>query len=322
MSREWKVTFDGGFWSDECPGAREIPIGKAFSWGENTVYIPAAYVCEQGLILDIFLEFDLEREKAFLEKWVHRLKEAEQSDRLRRQLERENPMQEDYNAEVTVNGSKLWHVRGSGIGWIPAELLPEGERIPQQAAKVLEHYGMGLHKVWGLRRECFEWAEKGIPEIKSMELTLRQRQKEFSGDVFAMPKVGENAVLYHPLTGKAHVLTVTEIQYERLSLPKQMQGSQPENAVFLSFNLEPNLPREKFRLQDVSENDLSRGKGNAASIGIIGGADGPTSIFYSTPDGPEVHHAVSAMHFEYPEEIQWEPVFREKIVEDISVILI
>ena len=61
----------------------------------------------------------------------------------------------------------------------------------------------------------------------------------------------------------------------------------------------------------------------AASIGIIGGADGPTAIFVSTKreSQSQVHGAASSFHFQPVEEVTWLPVFHKKTAEDTQVVL-
>ena len=57
----------------------------------------------------------------------------------------------------------------------------------------------------------------------------------------------------------------------------------------------------------------------AAAIGIIGGADGPTVIVTSSASG---HTACSSMHFEPEYEPDWCMVFYNKPKEDIEIELI
>ena len=48
------------------------------------------------------------------------------------------------------------------------------------------------------------------------------------------------------------------------------------------------------------------------SIGIIGGADGPTMVFAAGQPNARLHAACSSLHFEPTDEVQWRMVFREK----------
>ena len=50
----------------------------------------------------------------------------------------------------------------------------------------------------------------------------------------------------------------------------------------------------------------------AASIGIIGGADGPVSLYVREKALPLCHTAFSALHFQPAEQVTWLPVFQER----------
>ncbi|MFR8165914.1 MAG: hypothetical protein ACLU8D_07955 [Enterocloster sp.] len=65
--RDWKVTFEGGFYGQRGRRGIEIPVGKTFSWGKEIWHVPAVYQCGKGLVADIFAEIDPERVRAFLE---------------------------------------------------------------------------------------------------------------------------------------------------------------------------------------------------------------------------------------------------------------
>ena len=89
----WEVTFRGGFWGSEGTPGREIPIGKHFLWGSESWYIPAAYLCDEGLVLDFCLEADPEEVNAFIQKWdlLHEERHS-YTARQREQMALENPL--------------------------------------------------------------------------------------------------------------------------------------------------------------------------------------------------------------------------------------
>ena len=65
---EWIVTFDGGFWSNEGNPGKEIRVEKRFTWGEEKWYIPAVYLCDEGIVVDYCKEAECAAIKAFIEK--------------------------------------------------------------------------------------------------------------------------------------------------------------------------------------------------------------------------------------------------------------
>ena len=83
-------------------------------------------------------------------------------------------------------------------------------------------------------------------------------------------------------------------------------------------------------IQDCSDGDKPRRKKAstteehsvlAAAIGVIGGVDGPTAVFMGAR-APKLHAACSSLHFEAVEEVEWRAVFREKLMDDIDVVLV
>ena len=61
--------------------------------------------------------------------------------------------------------------------------------------------------------------------------------------------------------------------------------------------------------------------GESSSIGIIGGADGPTAVFVGRPADKtsQIHMASSSMRFEHADEVEWRLIFLEKLHEDITI---
>lgn len=95
----------------------------------------------------------------------------------------------------------------------------------------------------------------------------------------------------------------------------------------LTYRLEPDIPDIRFSVRDRSENDEPRldrawASKEAASIGIIGGVDGPSAIFITSPKTDGVHISHSSLHFELVDMVTWRMEFREKLQEDMCVKLI
>ena len=132
-----------------------------------------------------------------------------------------------------------------------------------------------------------------------------------------------------PETGEKSILTVKSLQaIHRRELPRIEAGSSPATCGSWSI---PGAGAGGFSLQDTVDNDPVRQKplpGNsvgvspmaafaavhshAASIGIIGGADGPVSLYVREEALPLCHTAFSALHFQPAEQVTWLPVFQER----------
>lgn len=153
---------------------------------------------------------------------------------------------------------------------------------------------------------------------------------------FATPKIGESVTITRPATGENYVLTVEEIEDRQMD-SKRMERLHHDELEFpthykaMTYTLTPDLPGAKFMVQDTKQSDQPRkkpqpqnvpGKSDfaASSIAIIGGADGPTSVFLlSNGSSFRPHSACSALTFEPSEEVEWKAVFRETPCEDIIV---
>ena len=73
---------------------------------------------------------------------------------------------------------------------------------------------------------------------------------------------------------------------------------------------EPELSGREFSIRDCARSNQPKrkypaGQNNACSVGIIGGADGPTAIFLAGRQGIQVHSVCSALHFEPVETVEW-----------------
>lgn len=275
----------------------------------------SAYLCEEGLVIDFAQEISREAEQCFLEKWVPRM-ERGLSRREERQLRQENPLNDWHRCSVRVNGEQIKSQHSSGSFWIPPDLRPEIEPCDDKMEARLEHYALDSDKVWIFRRVYCDWVQ-GKPEaIASLEATLIGEYVEVCADSFAMPQAGESVTVINPLTEQAHILTVTDIQKESITIPERFgEYEMPAEATVMCFTLTPNLKWEAFQLKDTQEKDQARKKDGTPYNG------GSVDMMLRMPrDGTRV--AVSSMRFTAPDRVEWEPVFREKRVEDLVLELL
>ena len=84
----------------------------------------------------------------------------------------------------------------------------------------------------------------------------------------------------------------------------------------MEYTVEPELPLGEFCICDCAESDppvMVRKK--AASVAVIGGADGPTSIFFAGKHGEKRENrrsVCSSVHYEPVEEVKWRTWFQVK----------
>lgn len=239
--KDWKVTFEGGFYGQRGRRGIEIPVGKTFSWGKEIWHVPAVYRCGKGLVADIFAEIDPERVRAFLERYRD-LEEDRLTEEEQERIQQESPLETGFQPEIVLNGRKLRGVEGNGLCWLPescremdagalndgpAEEYPEldndGDPVEDPAAeeypaadpyeeerRLLEHYGLDPAKAWSMNRWSFSWATKRPSKLRSLSLTMKRDRVCIPGIRFTVRGPGDQIPFIHPSTGERHVLTVLE----------------------------------------------------------------------------------------------------------------
>ena len=334
QEKEWRVSFDGGFWGGDGKPGREVPIGKRFCWGSEKWYIPAAYLCDEGLVIDYCMEADPQEVKAFIDKW-DLLNESRNhyTQEQREQMEREHPLNANFYGKVTCNWESLQNGHGCGVTWLPASCVPDGTRQDDTAKEILSHYGLDETKGWSFQRWSYPWGEVEGRALNALSVRMERQWENIPGQHVMTPAIGESVTLTHPLTGEGYTLTIHELEQQELPehLFRDPNLEHPNHLLAMSYSLEPDISGRGFRLQDCADGDKPRQKKRdpnefetvalAASVGIIGGADGPTAVIVGART-PKLHAACSSLYFEAVESVEWRAVFSEKLMEDVDVCLI
>ena len=330
---QWKVTFEGGFWSNEGTSGKEIRVERRFTWGDEKWYIPAVYLCNEGIVVDYCKEADCAAIKAFIEKWDLLNEHKHQySKEQREQIVQEQPLNANVHVSAMINSQQLRQKNGYGLSWVPSALLPSADR-DDDVTKLMDHYELDTDIGWSINRCCIPWGDEKPTDIHSMELCFEPRETKISGLRFVAQQEGDDFQFVHPLTGTQHVLTVQEIESKELSQTHFPDDTMEYPGFFkaMTYTVEPDIDRNHMAVLDCADGDsarpkksISREKGSvtASSIGIIGGASGPTAVIMGNTVPRTVHAACSAVRFEPVDSVEWRIVFREKLKEDIQIKLI
>lgn len=309
----WQVRFSLHSKSKREKAGEELKINKSFSWAEYEWTVPSAYICSKGIVLDIFAKADKEKTEAFLFRTTYAVVQ-------RGDDQNEDPFAFDYDPCVIVNGKKLHCQMGTGDCWADGYESFSSAEMKEK----LCHYGLDLDEYWIWRRVSFPWETSSKPKVKSIDLTLSQCPKSAKGSIFASPSVGEKITFTHPITGRSHTLTIEGYEKETINIPLQNDGYEmPSNMTAMQYSILPDMPTSRFSISDTRNNDMPRKTDKkktdaiASAIGIIGGADGPTAVFVSSPQNGR-YTALSALTFEPQETVTWQMIFREKTIEDIT----
>ncbi len=315
----WQVRFEGNLWGGRGRPGREIPVGRTFCWDGGTYLVPALYRCGKGLVVDLLRRAEAADVAAYLERWQPRAETAAEEEQAR--MEAENPLWLDVNAAATVNGRTLRCRHSSGTAWIPGR---DDENGPVERAFV-EHYRLDPACGWAIRRLCFPWeTARGPRALRTVTLTLEAERLQLPGPRFSGARPGMAVPMTHPATGAAYTLTVRDCRPETVSMASP---GWPGHCMTLAYSLWPALPPEEFAVRDTVPSDPVRRTDDvpdgAASIGIIGGADGPVAVLLAGPAGADgVRTACSSLHDAPPADVTWQTWFRVKPREDCTVPLL
>ena len=327
---EWKVTFRGNFHSADQQGAPGIPVpvNKEFHWAGIDWIIPEVYACDEGLVVLTFGKVD----PAEVRK--HMTGEPATQEDIER-MDVECPLNIHLRCAAKINGADGIFCGGSGMAWMPP-MPGEGDGY-RDAKWVLEHYCFDTNYAWIINRDNYRWPSVTRPEINSLEMTITQRPVSLSGTHFKTPVDGNTVKVQHPINGKSYTLTIEDLKYEEAEMRNvQSMGLEfPTKYTWMEYRIEPELGANQYRIMDCKQSDEPRPmkitraegpaevqiNGEAAAIGIIGGADGPTAVFMSRPIGKtsQLRMASSSMRFEHVDEVEWRIVFLEKLHEDITI---
>lgn len=337
---EWKVYFNGNFWGHHGKdrAGMEVRIDRQFDWAGCHWMIPAAYSCSKGLVVDFCMRVDADKICAFMERW-HLSPENDSCENFTReqqeQMELENPLILHFRPTLTVNGQMLQTSHGCSVCFNPC--LPDGAVNELEGKWAADHYGLDTTFGWVICRDAFPWKTKRRPQIETLDLTMEQQPYCIPGPHFKTHAPGDSFTFSHPVSGKEYTLTVQEL--EQQILPKNSFGFDryfyPTHYIAMSYTLTPE-PLEKITIQDCGDGDKPleiapadvpfspTARNDAACIGIIGGADGPTAIVFGGSERKEkLCAAYSALHFEPIQgDVEWRVRFIVKQFEEVSLSLI
>ena len=297
---KWEVGFGTGF-ADYCEkgkAGQELAVNKQFQWHGENWCIPAVYLCENGIVVDAYMEVPSQAIDRFLEKWSNRMTEAMSiEEKMRCKLD--DPLDLDVRGELNVNG-KTAPLRKSYIQrWNPATENNWNTR------RSLEHYGLDREKGYLLRRDCFLRKGKN-PPIRTMDLMLQAEPVCVPGQRFIAPKAGESLTFLHPVTNITHTLTVNA--QIREALDPNFLSNHPCCYTRLSFSVEPFISKDWFSVVDCDPGDLWNGN-----------PEGPNTVQFTGKVPSAGHCAISSLRYTPAEQITWRMVFRQKIRQDVTI---
>lgn len=319
---EWEVSFEGGFWNNLGNIGREISINQPFTWGDEKWNVAAAYICDEGLVVDYSVEINLDRFNTFLDKWNIREAGYEKLSRIDQEsIENEHPMNFGFRSKLTCNGNMMESGSGSSLCWIPLSCHVEEYMPDLETKRFVKHYNLDENKAWVLWRCNYRWIHKE-EELKSLEISFEREKKRCAVSPIGNLERGATADIENPLTGQKHTITALEISnkvYDE-SVFNNPAMEYPTHFTAMSYRIEPDIEGLSFVIQDAAEGDSPRMKEQspdgpaAVAVSIIGGARGLSGL-----NTKNAKSACSSMHFDDDYEVNWLPVFFIKELEDAVI---
>ena len=294
---KWEVGFGTGF-ADYCEkghAGQEMPINRTFAWEDEKWCVPAIYLCENGIVVDTYMEIEPDRIDAFMEKWGGVDPETlSAEDQMLRDLD--DPLSLEVIGSLVVNKHEMPRRQTIYLEWNPRT------ENSWQSRRTLEHYKLNREKGYLFRREFF--LRRGSnPPINTMELRLFAEPISIPGQRFVAPKPGESITITDQW-GKDHRLTVTSLTRE--ALDPNFLSNHPCCYTRMGFNLD--ISKEMFTILDCDPGDP-----------VDSGISAQRNANFPVKTPMVGHWAVSSLRYTPADKITWRIVFRQITRDSISI---
>ena len=292
----WDVGMNTAFgdYCDRDNAGTELNVDRMFTWNSERWNIPAVYLCENGIVVDSYMQVSPTKLDQYLEKWGSFTRDdLTAEEEMLRQLD--DPLKNDAVGKLTVNGKEAPRRPLQSIIWNPRT------ENSWQARRTLEHYNLSREYGYVLRREVF-LRKSNNPPIRTMDLLLCAEPVSIPGQRFVAPKSGEMMDFRHPVTGRSYTMTV--LSQTREALNHNYLSNDPCCYTRLCFTVDPPIPREMISVADC---DIGDGTADAAAAFISG----------KIPVAG--HCAISSLRFTPAEQITWRMIFKQKTCPDMNI---
>ncbi|MFZ5643485.1 MAG: Na+-transporting methylmalonyl-CoA/oxaloacetate decarboxylase subunit beta [Bacillota bacterium] len=294
-----KIYYNSSLWS-KGKGLHGLAqkIYWQFEYAGSKRCIPVIYRFTKGVVFDIITFLDEVKLREFFEKYE--AIEETLTPLQRRCAEQEHPYQAVPVKEIWINGRRTESgYSSSSTVSIPWAQQDDGLILVRKAYSSIlkdtacfacERFCVPYPKTDSKTQKLLRFLR--LDKVNSIKLSTYPVQWFSPLDIhFEMSaKESQKVVCFrHPITGITHTLYFQSA--ELVEMPLGVDGNRSFYAMHLMYEIEPDLPQgdtlqfnSSIQYTEPSEDRFNPTA--TSSIGIIGGADGPTAIFVS-PAGEE-----------------------------------
>lgn len=285
-----RVRYTSSLWSHNKGACGKVQkLSWKFKYLGLRRCIPWVYHFKKGIVFDLLTFLDACEMEAFNQKYAvveHELTPIEQKC-----AEQDHPFRETDISEIYINDSRVEQDFAMS-GAFHAPFIDKSSDL--LSVKKAYHVWLGQTTCFHCQRFCVPYPKAGSPIIKLLRalrldrvqtLKLRTREKHCFYPVDQRFTLSENdeektVSFVHPLSGVAHTLYLKPDK--PYSIPQFNKAREHLYALMATYEIVPPLhPGDQLVFDSSFSYRQTADLTEAASIGIIGGADGPTAIFVS-----------------------------------------
>jgi hypothetical protein len=292
-----KIYYNSSIWSKD-KGICGLPqrVNWQFEYAGTKRYIPVIYRFPKGIVFDIITILDETELRDFFEKYE--TIEETLTPLQKRYVKQEHPYQAIPIKEIWMNGNQVergysssstmsipWVHRNDGLALVRKAY---SSTLKDTACFACERFCVPYPETNSKIQKLLRFLRLG--RVNRIKLSTYPVQWFFPLDIhFEMPVEEKQKELCfnHPVTGIKHILYFQNAEWVELPI-----GAGKSRIFYMHamYEIEPVLPQDyalQFgsSIQYTESPDDEFSPNSAASIGIIGGADGPTAIFVSSKSG-------------------------------------
>lgn len=150
---------------------------KTFIWENIEGVVPAIYLGDEGIIIDLCIKIPVQKVKKFLIIWNQERRLSELSTEEYEQMEQEPPFNLNFSMDVVADEEKLAFNQSGGTGWHPLEL--EKENIEEKTEELMDEYQCDRNSGWYFSRMEYYFDTKTIKNPNTVQLNFKSKKAIF-----------------------------------------------------------------------------------------------------------------------------------------------